>query len=121
MRSLSCLEEVTMTTGSSTTSPPMLLLLKARRVSAASSPLSSTNRIARWFMPPPFWLRPQLATQLQREVKCRALLHGPFGPDSAAVAVNDALHAGQTNAVAGELVHPVQALERADQLVGGRH
>lgn len=45
----------------------------------------------------------------KREIDGRASIHKSFGPHGAAVAVDDSLHGGKSNAAAGELVVRVQA------------
>ena len=54
------------------------------------------------------------APSRQGEVKHRAAIHGGFGPDLAAVAVDDALGCGEADAGAGELGLGVQSLEGAE-------
>src|SRR5439155_9775416 len=54
----------------------------------------------------------------QGEVEGGPLSRRPFGPHPPAVAVEDPLHRRQADAVALELVGPVQPLERLEQLVG---
>jgi hypothetical protein len=51
----------------------------------------------------------------QREVKGRALLDSGFRPDLTAMAVNDALHGGQSDARAREILLAVQALKGPKQ------
>src|SRR5439155_2902318 len=98
-----------------TTSFVMLCFLKARSVSASSSGLSSTSRIARSVI----GCLPVLASQ--SEVERRPAPHRPLRPHAAAMAVHDALHRGEPHARALELGGRVEALERAEQLVGVRH
>ena len=58
---------------------------------------------------------------MEREVERRALADGTFGPDAAAVAMDDPLHRRQADPGALELGLVVQPLERSEQLVGVRH
>jgi hypothetical protein len=51
----------------------------------------------------------------QREVKGRALLDSGFRPDLTAMAVDDALHGGQPDARAREILLAVQALKGPEQ------
>src|SRR5262249_40280163 len=51
----------------------------------------------------------------QREVKGRALLDSGFRPDRTAMAVNDALHGGQSDTRAREILLAVQALKGPEQ------
>ena len=57
----------------------------------------------------------------QGEIEGGALIDLGFGPDAAAVAVQDALHQGQADAGALVIFHRMQALEDAKQLVGVLH
>src|SRR3989454_6337151 len=93
----------------------MLCFLKARSVSASSSGLSSTRRIARSVM----GCLSVLASQ--GEVERRPAVHRSLRPHAAAMAVHDALHRGESYARALELDGRVEALERAEQLLGVRH
>jgi len=56
-----------------------------------------------------------------REVEGCTLPHQAFGPDPAAVPVDDALHRGKPDAVPGELPLRMQTLERTEEPVGVRH
>src|SRR5687768_6901618 len=97
-----------------TTSFWMLFFFSARSVNSSSSGLSSTSKITLSLISPPF-------SSLKREIKCRALIDFPFGPDFAAVAVHDALDRRQPNPRAVEFGHGVQALKGAEQLAGIGH
>src|SRR5579864_4554394 len=55
------------------------------------------------------------------EIKCSAFFHLRFGPDAAAVFVNDPLHRGQTDARAVEVFAAMQAMEDAEHLTGILH
>src|SRR3989449_10318291 len=55
------------------------------------------------------------------EVERRPAVHRSLRPDTAAMPVHDALHRGEPHARALELRGRVEALERAEQLVGVRH
>src|SRR5262249_904598 len=85
-----------------------LFFLRARRVRTSSSGLSSTNRMSLSCMG-------RFPHRSQREVKGRALLDSGFRPDLTAMAVNDALHGGQPDARAREILLAVQALKGPEQ------
>jgi hypothetical protein len=55
---------------------------------------------------------------LQRKVKRGAFALPGLGPDAAAVAGNDAVTDGQTNARAGDALRRMQAFEHPEQLAG---
>jgi hypothetical protein len=65
------------------------------------------------------FIRTLLGTQ--REVERRAGIRLAFRPDTAAVAVDDALHRRQADAGAFELRDGMQALEDSEQFVGVGH
>ena len=67
---------------------------------------------------PPFR---SLRLNVQGEVKDRPLFNLALGPHLAAVVLDDALGDRQSDAVAGELFHSVDALEGAKQLVDVPH
>src|SRR4029077_2984931 len=90
-----------------------LALLNACRVSLTSLGLSSTNRITARSLP--------MNRNLRCEVKCRALVDRRFGPDAAAVALNDALDDGEADASAFKIFRSVQPLKNFEQLVGVLH
>src|SRR6266851_5163362 len=92
----------------------MLFFLSARRVSASSSGLSSTSRITR----SPITLLPAL---LERKREGRALALGSLRPNPAAMAANNALDGGQTDAASGEILRRVKPLESAEKLVDISH
>src|SRR5687767_719208 len=92
----------------------MLFFLSARSVSASSSSLSSTSRIILLSMSGGL-------CRSSSEVEGRALQFCAFGPYPAAVLMDNALHGGKADAVACKLGHPVQALERAEQLADEGH
>ncbi len=54
----------------------------------------------------------------QREPERRALIDRAFGPGAAAVAMNDAPHVSQADAVTVEFVPRVEPLECAEETVG---
>jgi hypothetical protein len=56
-----------------------------------------------------------------RKIKSCSLVRFGLSPDSAAVAVNDALEQRQTHAGAFELFGSMQPLEYAEQFAGVRH
>ena len=56
-----------------------------------------------------------------RKIECCALIHRRFGPDMPAMLADDAVHRGQPDAGALELLGPMEALEHAKQLVGVFH
>src|SRR3984893_598528 len=90
-----------------------LAVLKAFMESFTSLGLSSTSRIsARWSV---------MIWNSRREVECRALINRRFGPDSPAVAMDDALHDREADAGAFEILRAMQPLEHAEQLVGVSH
>src|SRR3989449_4522629 len=80
-----------------------LFFLGARRFTSASLGLSSTNRISTG--PPAMGIAPQ------REIECRALVHGCFCPDAAAMPVNDALHNRETDSRSFVLLGAMKPLE----------
>src|SRR5947209_2305430 len=92
----------------------MLLFFKARRVKASSLALSSTSRITLLSIS-------YLLKVREREVEGRSPINRAFSPDAASVPIDDALNSRQANACALEFICGVQALERAEQLVGKRH
>src|SRR6185369_16546083 len=57
----------------------------------------------------------------RRKVECRALIHRGFGPDTAAVALDDTLHDCQTDAGTCEILCAMQPLKHVEQLVGILH
>lgn len=57
----------------------------------------------------------------EREVESRSRIDGCFGPDAAAVAMNDALHGREADARAGKFCLAMQTLEWAEQLAGIAH
>jgi len=57
----------------------------------------------------------------QSEIEGGAFAHFALRPDFTAVAVDDPLYRGQTDAGAGKLVHPVQTLEGAEEYAGVSH
>src|SRR5688572_24277090 len=81
-------------------------------VSSASSGLSSTSRISicsnSCIVVAPW----------QREVERRAFVRPAFGPHAPAVARDDALHEGEADAGAREVLLIVQSLEDAEKLGG---
>src|ERR1700738_1619901 len=78
-----------------------------------SSGLSSTSRMsARWS---------SMRGAFRREVKCRALIDRCFGPDTAAVALDDALYDRQADTGACEILRTVQSLKHVEHLVGILH
>src|SRR5712692_912644 len=97
-----------------TTSLVMLWLLSARSVNATSSGLSSTSRIFPGFTRAS---RPAGSGPSQSEVERRSLIDGAFGPDPAAVPVDDAPDGGQTDAGALEVSSGMQSLEYPEQLI----
>src|SRR4051794_31911983 len=58
---------------------------------------------------------------MERKVERRSLVDGPFGPDAAAVAMDDPLYRRQADPGALELGLVVEPLEGTEQLVGVRH
>src|SRR2546421_9816967 len=97
-----------------TTSLTMLLFLSARKVRVSSRALSSTIRITLFSM-----LR--LLKACEAEVNGRSLVHRALSPDAAAMPVDDALHGRKADACALELARAVEALKRAEQLIGISH
>src|SRR6266849_6335036 len=65
--------------------------------------------------------RSLLPSDPQREEKHGSLADFPFGPDAPAVPVHDALHGRKPDAGAGVLGCGMQALKRAEKLVGVGH
>src|SRR5213596_3140040 len=61
------------------------------------------------------------AARREREIERRSLIHVTLTPDPPTVAVHDALHEGQSDAAALELVTPVQALKHSEQLARVAH
>ena len=59
--------------------------------------------------------------KLQCKIKRCSLLYRAFGPNPAAVAVNDALHGGQANTGARKFSHAMQTLERSEKFVRVGH
>jgi len=59
-----------------------------------------------------------LRARFKAEEKSRAAIWLGFGPDLAAVAMNDSLHGGQTDARPREILLPVKALKDSEQLIG---
>src|SRR5690348_13184124 len=90
----------------------MLFLSSARMVRSTSSGLSSTSRMV--------WSLMGLAS-FEGETEHGALPGLAFGPGAAAVQRRDPGHGGEADAGAGELGFGVQALERAEELVGVLH
>src|SRR6266513_2331871 len=80
-------------------------------VNVTSSGLSSTSRIF------PAFTR----ASSQREVERRTLFDGAFGPDPAAMPVDDAAHGGEPNPGAFEFRRRMEPLKHAEQLVGVAH
>src|SRR5207245_2875030 len=58
---------------------------------------------------------------LQHEIDRRAFAHRPFGPDPAAVPVDDALRHREPDTLARKLALAVEALEGAEELVRVDH
>src|SRR5436305_8528922 len=92
----------------------MLLFFKARRVKASSLALSSTSRITLLSIS-------YLLKVREREVEGRSPINRAFSPDAASVPIDDALNSRQPDACALEFIGSVEALERAEQLVGKSH
>ena len=62
--------------------------------------------------------RSALRARFKGEEKSGAAIRLGFGPDLAAVAMNDSLHRGQPDARAREILLPVKALKDSEQLIG---
>src|ERR1051325_11715667 len=84
-------------------------------VRSSSSALSSTIRISLFLdtISPPI--------DVNCEIKRCALPGGAFGPDTASMTSDDALHCREANTCACEFVGPVQTLKRNEQLGGMSH
>src|SRR3970040_390525 len=92
-----------------------LPLRSARSASSASVGLSSTRRMST------FSNLSIRASFRQRKMERRARVHRALAPAAPAVPGDDALHDGQTDAGALELLRAVQPLEHAEQLVVVAH
>src|SRR5438552_12262813 len=91
-----------------------LFFRKAWRVSSTSLGLSSTSKISIMFS----LIRDTLS---ESKAEGRSLIHFRFGPNAAAMTVDDALHGGQPHAGAFVVLGAVQALEDPEQFVGVAH
>src|ERR1700693_5814144 len=89
------------------------------RISTGSLSIISSFQESRWFQAGLFQLL--LACRLQSEIECGAFIQFRFGPDPAAVLVNDPLHCGQPDAGAFEVLPAVQTLEDPEQFVDVLH
>src|SRR5687768_3851013 len=89
-----------------------LFCRSARIVISASCGLSSTSRIS---------ICSTIGAPRQGEMEAGALAGTALGPDAAAVAGHDALHDGEPDAGARELVGAVQPLEYAEELSDVAH
>src|ERR1017187_4972855 len=91
-----------------------LAVLNACSMSSTSSGLSSTSKMsARW--------SGMRGGAFRCKVKSRAAIHRCFGPDTTAMALNDALHDRQADAGAGEILGAMQPLKHVEQLAGILH
>src|SRR5262245_59607246 len=88
-----------------------LALRSGRSASSRSSALSSTIRMSTG------WLLTMIPIWSEREEECCPLVNDGVRPDPAAMAMDDALHDGQADACALEVLRPMQTLEDSEELV----
>src|SRR5436853_6480362 len=92
----------------------MLLFFKARKVKASSLGLSSISRITLFSIL-------SLLIACEAEVKGCSLIYCALGPNTPAVAIDNALDSCQANPRAFKFVGRVKPLERAEEFVDIGH